>query len=236
MNILERAWNKILRDYLPKYAYHQNTYSQCGEDVIVQFLFDALQIEKPSYLDVGAHHPFKINNTALLHSKGSRGINIEPDPDLFKAFPKHRTNDCNLNIGIADKAGSANFFRISASTLNTFSEEDALNYTKEGNFEIIETVSLKTDTIQNVIDKYANGKFPQFLTIDAEGVDELILKSIDFEKNYPIVICIETISFSTSGNGVKNANIISFLEQKGYLLYADTNINSIFIKQSIWQR
>ena len=91
-------------------------------------------------------------------------------------------------------------------------------------------------TLKNVLELYSNGIFPQYLSIDAEGVDEIIIADIDFENNYPIVICIETISFSTSGNGIKNKKLIEYIESKGYLSYADTNINTIFVRKSLWQR
>jgi hypothetical protein len=86
------------------------------------------------------------------------------------------------------------------------------------------------------LNEYANNVFPQFLSIDAEGVDELIIKAINFEINYPIVICIETITFSNTGNGIKNKSLISFIESKGYMVYADTNINTIFVKENLWKR
>ena len=87
-----------------------------------------------------------------------------------------------------------------------------------------------------ILEQYFDRRAPDLLTIDAEGVDELILKSINFETNPPIVICIETISFSSAGFGIKNQKIIDFITAKGYLLYADTNINSIFILREKWER
>jgi len=212
------------------------SFSQSGEDLIVKYIFDNLGISKPSYLDVGAHDPFYISNTALFYQNGSVGINIEPDPTLFEAFVKERKNDQNLNIGISNKEDVLDFYVISSPTLNTFSKEEADNYKNEGNYKIERVEKIKVKTLSNVLDEFCDGIFPQFLSIDAEGVDELIIKEIDFEKNFPIVICIETISFSTSGNGSKNTNLIQFIEQNGYLLYADTNINSIFVRESYWKR
>lgn len=232
---------KIIKRFLFKKiksenSFQKKSYSQSGEDLIVKFIFDCLGITKPSYLDIGAHHPYFISNTALFYEKGSRGINIEPDPVLFSEFLKERKSDVNLNIGISDIDGELDFFVISASTLNTFSKEEAYNYEKEGNFKIKSIKKIKVNTLVSILNQYSNGIFPQFLSIDAEGVDEIIIKAIDFEENFPIVICIETISFSTSGNGLKNNDLIQYIESKGYLLYADTNINSIFVKESFWRR
>ncbi|MFM7886227.1 MAG: glycosyltransferase family 2 protein, partial [Pseudanabaena sp.] len=54
------------------------SYSQCGEDLIIQFIFSSLGISKPSYIDIGAYDAHKLSNTAVFYEQGSRGINIEP--------------------------------------------------------------------------------------------------------------------------------------------------------------
>ena len=61
-----------------------------------------------------------------------------------------------------------------------------------------------------------------------------IIEGIDIMLSYPKVICIETMSFSKNGKGKKNTLLIEFIKQKGYILYADTNINSIFVKKELW--
>ena len=144
--------------------------------------------------------------------------------------------DKNLNIGISNSEDVLDFYIISSPSLNTFSKEEAEKYAQEGDFKIKSIEKIKVKSLKNVLEEFSNGVFPQFLTIDAEGVDELIIKEIDFENNYPIVICIETISFSTTGNGIKNTKLIEFIESKGYLSYADTNINTIFVRKSLWRK
>ena len=43
-----------------------NSYSQCGEDLLVDYIFKLRGIERPSYLDIGAHDPYYLSNTALF--------------------------------------------------------------------------------------------------------------------------------------------------------------------------
>ena len=79
------------------------------------------------------------------------------------------------------------------------------------------------------------GSIPDFLSIDVEGLDIEIIKSIDFVKYRPKVICVETIQFSPKGNeNIKNYDIINYLKEMNYYLYADTNINSIFIDNNFF--
>jgi FkbM family methyltransferase len=219
-----------------KNTWSKTSYAQCGEDLIVSFIFEELRILRPSYIDVGAHHPFFLNNTALFYESGSNGINIEPDPSLFGEFLKYRTKDINLNLGIGSENGNADFYIISSPTLNTFSREAAENYKNEGNYFIKEVIRVPVDNIQNIVRDHFNGVFPDFLNLDAEGIDEMIVKSIDYQTNYPLVICVETVTFSTSGHGKKNTGLIEYIEAAGYYLYADTYINSIFVRLDRWRK
>lgn len=227
---------KTLLNLMDKDPYLKKSYAQSGEDLIIDFIFKQIGINQPSYLDIGAHHPFYLNNTAIFYERGCRGINIEPDPSLFSEFIKSRKHDVNLNLGIGNKKGILDFYQMSTSTLNTFSEQEARNYANEGEFKIEKVIPVSVETISNILRDYNEEKFPDFLTLDAEGIDDIVIHSIDFEQNFPKIICVETISFSSSGTGVKNEKLISYLQDKGYLLYADTNINSIFVKKDLWIR
>jgi FkbM family methyltransferase len=234
--MLKRVAKRLLtKQDSPKEQY-KKSYSQSGEDLIVKYIFDVLGISRPSYMDIGAHHPYYLSNTALFYELGSRGINIEPDPTLMQAFLQHRKEDRNLNIGIAETKGVLDFYIINNPVLNTFSREEAENYYMEGDYRIVDEKKVPVNTIQSVLTEYCNGQCPEFLTIDAEGVDEVVLKSLDLARNFPIVICVETISFSNTGKGEKNHALIDFIRSQGYLLYADTYINSIFVRKEKWEK
>lgn len=109
--------------------------------------------------------------------------------------------------------------------------------TLEGDYKIVNTIKVKTDSIVGLLNSYNNGDCPDFMSIDAEGVDQIIVKDL-LVNNFarPLVVCIETISFSTTGNGNKNIEIIQMFEHNGYLNYADTNINTIFVRRDKWIR
>lgn len=217
-----------------KTKFQKTSFSQSGEDLIVKYIFDNIGIAKPSYIDIGAHHPYYLSNTALFYLSGSRGINIEPDPNLFHLFINERQDDINLNIGISTIESIQDFYIFNVPTLNTFSRDAASEYAKEGNYYIKETKKIKVQTVQNILTQYFNNIFPDFLSLDAEGIDKIIIDSINLQDNFPKVICIETISFSDHGIGVKDFELIDFIKSNNYLHYADTNINSIFVKKEYW--
>ena len=89
--------------------------------------------------------------------------------------------------------------------------------------------------INEVIKQNFSGS-PDFLSIDVEGLDLLILKSLDFEKYRPGVICVETISFSIANTEQKMDELIRYVQNKGYFVYADTHVNTIFCRTDIFNR
>jgi len=209
---------------------HKLSFSQCGEDLICWFLLDLLAIRKPAYVDVGAHDPVRLSNTALFHLLGSRGINIEPDPRLFASFPRARPGDINLNIGIARAAGTLTFFRMSDPALSTFSESEARRMEAEEGIAITERIQVPVRPLGEVL--VENRWQPDFMSVDAEGTDIEVLESFDLARLRPAVVCVETISFSLSMAGKKNAALQKLMAGAGYLAYADTYINTIYVDES----
>lgn len=202
------------------------SYSQYGEDNIILSMIDLYKVNNPSYMDIGAHHPFRLSNTALLYKYGLTGTNIEPDPLLFKEFVKERKNDQNLNIGIHEYEGEIIFFQFEKAEFNTFSKAVADQNEKHG-IKRIGEIPVRVDTYNHVVEKYLAGVAPNILFCDAEGLDDIIVKSIDYEKFSPKIICVETYAY---GIGIKDHRIINFLISKNYSIHADTFVNTIFIK------
>lgn len=209
------------------------SYSQCGEDLIVRFVFDILHIPAPTYMDIGAHHPTHLNNTFSFYKQGSCGVNVEPDPGLIAELRRKRPRDINLNIGIGEKEGVLPFYVMSARTLNTFSEEDAHASEQEGRVRIEKVEMLPVRSVNAVLDEYCRGGL-DFLSLDVEGLDLKILQGLDFTRFRPKVICVETITYSEHRAGKKIVEIIEVLQANDYFQFADTYVNTIFVDKRIW--
>lgn len=209
------------------------SFSQCGEDLLIDYIFELRGLRMPTYLDIGAHNPFYLNNTAIFYMRGCRGINIEANPGLIGNFRKNRKEDINLNIGISDQPGTLDFYIMADSTLSTFSREESESMVKSGH-KLAGVKKIELMTVQAVLDKYNDGKFPDLLTIDVEGLDQKILQSIDFSSRYPKVICVEAAEYSPIGAGARRTGLIDFLVSKGYYEYANTNLNAIMVKNEFW--
>jgi FkbM family methyltransferase len=231
IKILRRIGSQISKSV----SNYKISYSQCAEDLLIAYIFNLRKIKNPSYLDLGANHPFYISNTAKFYVEGSRGINVEANPQLIGLFNKYRPADINLNIGVSDQEGELEFYIMEDNTLSTFSKEEMESMILNGKV-LAEIKNIKVTTLQKIIEDHFNGDFPDLLSIDVEGLDFQILKSINYEKSSPKVICVEAAEYSLIGAGSRRDELIDFLVDKGYYEYANTNLNAIMVRNDFWFR
>ena len=219
-----------IKNFASIFLHTKKSYAQCGEDLIIDFLFtNYLKIKKPSYPDIGAHHPSYLSNTYLFYKKGCKGVCIEPDPTLFYQIKKKRPKDICLNIGIGTKQEeSTDFYIMSAKALNTCSKKEAERIQNYGNQKIEKVIKIPLVIINKIIEEYFD-ECPNLISLDIEGLDFEILKSLNFNLYKPEVICAETLTYTEDKSETKIQNIIDLIVSKGYFIYADTFLNTIFV-------
>jgi FkbM family methyltransferase len=207
----------------PHQWYGGRTYAQHGDDLAILNIFGCLRIRQPSYLDIGAHHPFELSNTALLYARGSRGVNVEANPALIDAFHRLRPEDKNVCVAVGPQSGSAK--------LNRVNETSGINSLLpiEGHGAMLDAVDVPVLTIDEIVDIYADGCWPDLLTLDAEGMDLGILRSIDYARNQPKVICAEAVS--PAGNIA--AELRALMTESGYLVHSWAGSNMLFVRSEL---
>ncbi|HSB92121.1 MAG TPA: FkbM family methyltransferase [Flavitalea sp.] len=213
------------------------SYSQAGEDQLIRYLFQSLGIEDPTYLDIGANHPYICSNTFLFYSRGSKGVCIEPDEDCFTLLKKCRRRDILLQAAISSTPGTAELyvFPDPYTGWNTLSKTEAESRQQQTGIQIRKVTPIPVLHINDVMSKYFN-PHPNLLSLDVEGLDLEILESIDFDKHCPEVICVETITFSMNQEEQKISEIASFLLSKNYFIFGDTHVNTIFCHRDFYKK
>lgn len=222
----------------------QYGYSQFGEDLILAHLFAQIGITKPTYLDIGANEPRYISNTYYFYVRGSKGVLIEPNPYLYKKLKRIRSKDIVLNTGIGfSEIAEADFYLFPnfANGLSTFSEKEARHWEQTGmkgigKIAVDKVIKMPLTPINNVLQQYFSEGAPNFISLDVEGLDLEILKSLDLEKYQPEVICVETLGYDANQQGFKLNNIINYMLTKNYIIYADTWVNTIFCRKDILKK
>ncbi len=235
MSFVEKV---VRRLFLPD---AQTGYSQFGEDLIVNFLFNSLGIQQPTYLDIGANHPRFISNTYFFYKRGGRGVLVEPNPRLSKMLKTVRPRDVVLEVGIGLAAATqADFYIFGgfADGLSTFSKSEATHWETvglrgHGKIQIEKVIQVPLVSINQIIAENFSGKAPNFLSLDVEGLDLDVLKGLEFDRFAPDVICVETLGYDGNQATFKKHDIIEFMLAKKYVAYADTRVNTIFCRSSL---
>lgn len=214
------------------------SYAQSGEDAIVLYIFSNLQVnlQKATYLDLGANHAKALSNTYALYEKGMRGVLLEANPALIPELKLSRSEDIIVHKCLTQKSGqSVTFYVLSGDGLSTADRKAAEKIVAENpQITIVEEVEVETVTIQELFDQYF-AESPTLLNIDLEGMEWDILTQMDFTKIRPLVIIVEMIDYSAMINaGSKNGQILRLMKENNYIEYAFTGINSIFVDASVW--
>jgi len=208
------------------------TFAQYAEDVVAGSLFAALNIDKPTYLDIGAYEPIRSNNTYLFYRRGARGVLVEPNVALTSKLQRKRPGDTVLAAGIGiDDTPAADYYVLSDDELNTFDKERAEQLTTETTIKLIKVVKMPLLNINRVIAEHFGGAAPDFVSIDIEGLDFEVLNTLDYTRFRPKVICAETLMPSTK----HNPKTIALLTEKGYELRGMTRPNMLFVDKNVLQ-
>lgn len=223
-------------DALPGEPVHsRRSYSQSGEDMLVAYLAHTLRLDTFTYLDIGAYSPTHLSNTNFFYERGYRGVCIEANPDLARVYTVVRPLDRVLNVAIsADFDGEAPFYVLSEPTLSTLSKLEAERLVAEEGVSQVNTIALKVRSIGRLLRSEFSGRNLNFVSLDVEGLDIEIMRKFDFEFVKPEILCLETLEYKKSGPQRKNAELIELVVGNGYAVYADTQINTIFVDKNKW--
>ncbi|MFN4285597.1 MAG: FkbM family methyltransferase [Lacibacter sp.] len=193
-NEIERAWrpNRIIN---------------------LESVFSLFSTSDVTFLQIGANDGMtndKLRNYIIQF--GWNGILVEPVPYVFERLKRNYTGTSNLffeNCAIAERSGEMIFYALKEfddegkhvfydftdykiDQLGSFNRKTLLkhSYMHPDLESLIIELPVRTTTIGELIDKY-NFTDLDILLIDAEGYDDIIVKSIDFTRVMPTVIIFE---------------------------------------------
>jgi FkbM family methyltransferase len=202
---------------------NQEYYGKFGEDL---FVLNELNYKKNGFfIDIGAHNGISNSNTYLLEKEYAwNGICVEANPleRSFQALKKNRTCICE-NLAIFDYDGIIQFQargrhpELSGVIFNESSEEIKI---KNNNGHPI--TNIRCVTLLNLLNKNKCPKIIDFMSLDTEGSEFIILKNFDFNLYCFKVIIVEHNVGSPRENYTicknKKDNIYNLLIRNGYIL------------------
>lgn len=208
-----QAGSALHQAYLKGHGY----YSQCGQD---QWILESIFENQPTgfFVDIGAHDGITFSNTLKLEQSGWNGVAFEPNPSVFEKLHANRNCEC-IHSCVSSKQGTVLFRKITgysemlSGMVSTYAPKHLQRMNLEinlhqGAYEDIEVPSIAlhsffTNKKINVVD---------YMSMDVEGGELDILKSIDFSSVLIKVIGIE--------NNYHDWRIPFFLRAKGYTFHS----------------
>lgn len=190
-------------------------FSQFGEDVVLGALIGKQR--QGVYVDVGCFHPKKFSNTYFLYRRGWRGINIDMEAHKIALFDIVRRGDSNVTAAVSDLL-SPLYIRAR----HTYALEAELSHSGEPHAQITPR------TLTAIIDETPfRGCAIDVLSVDAEGHDLHVLRSLDFNRYRPRFVVAEVLAKRI--DDVLASEVHAWLDQHGYELRSWTVCSLIYV-------
>lgn len=203
----------------------KTSYSQFSEDLLIQLFLRNKSTEK-FYVDIGCHHPRRGSNTYSLYKKKWKGLLVDLEFEKVLACRLARPRDKVVLAAVSDKEQQVDIYSPKNFSTNTtikiagLSNQDG--YRKIG--------QITTKTLNKILDENKVPKNFGLLSIDVEGVDFEVLKSLNLADYKPGVICIECWESSEGVNAILEGEIYRYLICQGYELRAWLGLSTIFVR------
>lgn len=208
--LFEKKLNETKIEPLSGMNFLVESTSQNGQDLFALLSSDFKK--NGVFIEFGAYDGVIFSNTHLLEEQfGWNGILIDPIPSHYESMKLNRK--CKLIHGAitAELQDSVLIEELPASDLSKFVE-------KRGIFK--KTHEVKAFTLQEIIDQHLSSNEIDFLSIDIEGNDLDILKSLDLNRYKIKAVCVEH-NFREGSDEIKD-----YMGKNGYdLVYSEFSKN-----------
>jgi len=170
------------------------------------------------YVDVGAYDGMNINNTLYFEKYNNwTGINIEPIKKIFDDLVINRPNNINLNCAVCNNDGETDFFCNTGHTemISGIKHTMDVRHLQRTEYEnnimgsTTEIIKVNTQKLETIFDQN-NITHVNYLSIDVEGAEFEVIKSINFDK-----VFIDVIGFENNYTDV-SIPILNYLYNKNF--------------------
>lgn len=198
-------------------------YSQQGEDIFVYKFFLNQIVSDGVFVEVGALDGVAGSNTKFFEENlGYSGILIEPQTQYKESILANRTKSTLCACAIHPTQSTVRFLgnNAAAGIVETMSDTHKTTWYPDSR-ECIEVPAYRLGTILNNLQI----KHIDFLSIDVEGGELLVLESIDWDCVEIFVVCIEM----DGTNSEKDAACRTILQRNGFSFQTYLGNNDIWV-------
>lgn len=201
-------------------------FGQMGEDVFIFRNFINQKVNDGIFIELGACDGLICSNTLFFEKYlNFTGILIEPDKKNYDELVKNRPNCKCFNYAIDSEEGTKEFILngtmsgLSKTIIHDFDNKDLWCYNPD-----VKKIKVKCKQLKNIIAE-TNITHVDFFSLDVEGGELEVLKSIDWGLVDIYLICIELCNEDTS----KDELCREFLKNKGFEFIIRIGLNDYWI-------
>lgn len=201
----------------------QLSYAQNLEDFTLEQVFP--DVAAGTYVDVGGGHPVADNVSMYFYLKGWRGLVVEPQEALARAYAGVRPRDVVVSTLAGREAGTIDFHVVEGM--------HGLSSAVAANAESARTYGATTTTIRKPVERLsmliekAGLSAIDFLKIDVEGAEPDVLAGLDLKRHRPRVILVEAVNPNNP-----NADVAAWepgVLAEGYAFVFFDNLNRYYV-------
>jgi FkbM family methyltransferase len=226
----DRAYYR--RRFVDLKLHARSSFSQFGEDASVMEYFRTLGQKTIRYLDLGGNDPVVHSNTYLFYRYGSAGVVVDANPKICALQRKKRPRDVVVNCAVGPQSGPPIELQImDMDGLSTVSDDWSDRLQSDGLARIVERVKVELVGVNDLLADRFPDQCPDFVSLDVEGMDYVVLDAWDFDRWRPRVFCVET-GVLQKGRYQKDGRFAELMRGRGYEPLFETFANTIFVTES----
>ena len=215
--IRKRIW-----DCLRKLDQNLDYFSEAGQDMLVKDNFFKNQ-KSGFFIEIGAFDGIEGSNCYHFEKfMNWQGIAVEASPLQFEKLKKNR--NCKLvNVAIGSENKQVEFYEViegftQMSGINNSNFKNSFERIKKNSKSKINKINIENKTFENLI---PSDQIIDLLSIDIEGNEFDVLKSINFDKYQIKVIILEN-------NVPKELSYLDFFFKKNFYYFDRVGMDEIY--------
>ncbi|MDX1978112.1 MAG: FkbM family methyltransferase [Pseudanabaenaceae cyanobacterium bins.68] len=202
------------------------SYAQTGEDRIIAAILGAQGVKIGFYVDVGCNQPQHWSNTYQLYKRGWRGITIDAIKSLINQHQKLRQQDVSVCAVVSDRPDPVVFTEFADNLVSSINPSHVEGWKSKS--KVAKEYTLIPRTLTQILEDCQAPAHFDLLSIDVEGHDFEVLRSLDLNRFQPRLIVIEMHDFDFTNP--QSNQVYNYLDSYGYQLVAYAVMNSYFLK------
>lgn len=204
-------------------------FSQQGEDLLIYRNFINMHVKDGVFLELGACDGLLYSNTLFFEKYlGFKGILIEPVKEFYDKLIKNRPNNSCYNNAISSNETDIDILVNGAvSGIKKHMEQSFI----EGWHKKSIVRKIKTKKLSNIFNE-KNISYIDFFSLDVEGGELDVLKTINWQNINIYLICIEL----DNHNPEKNKKCRQILLDNGFVFKVKMTINEFWINPNYFRK